>query len=121
MRGGWVYIVTNKPNGILYTGVTRNIARRAWEHREGIIAGFTRRYGLKRLVWCEHHETMLPAASTRCPTSTAASGGASVPRRASTAAVVPLAKRSSGLPARLVVDWNAAFTCDAAHARQAGP
>jgi putative endonuclease len=47
MRGGWVYIVTNRPNGILYTGVTRNIARRAWVHREGIVAGFTRRYGLK--------------------------------------------------------------------------
>jgi putative endonuclease len=61
MRGGWVYIVPNRPNGILYTGVTRNIARRAWEHREGIAAGFTRRYGLKRLVWCEHHEAMLGA------------------------------------------------------------
>ena len=60
-RGGGVYIVTKRPNGILYTGVTRNIARRAWEHREGIVAGFTRRYGLKRLVWCEHHETIVDA------------------------------------------------------------
>jgi putative endonuclease len=41
--------------------VTRNIARRAWEHREGVTAGFTRRYGLKRLVWCEHHDTVLGA------------------------------------------------------------
>jgi putative endonuclease len=61
MLGGWVYIVTNKPNGILYTGVTRNIARRAWEHRQGVITGFTLRYGLKRLVWCEHHNTILGA------------------------------------------------------------
>ena len=61
MRGGWVYIVTNKPNGILYTGVTRNIARGAWELREGIVAGLTSRYGVKRLVWCEHHETMIGA------------------------------------------------------------
>ncbi len=56
MRGGWVYIVTNRPNGALYTGVTSNIGRRAHEHREGLIEGFTRRYGLKRLVWMEFHE-----------------------------------------------------------------
>ena len=61
MRGGWVYILTNKPNGILYTGVTRDIASRAWQHREGSAAGFTRRYGLMRLVWCERHETILGA------------------------------------------------------------
>jgi len=35
MRGGWVYIITSRPNGILYTGVTSDIARRAYEHREG--------------------------------------------------------------------------------------
>ena len=51
----WVYIVTNRPNGILYTGVTGNIARRVWEHREGIVEGFTKRYGLKRLVYVERH------------------------------------------------------------------
>ena len=61
MRGGWVYILTNKPNGILYTGVTRDIAKRAWQHREGIAAGFTRRYGVKRLVWREHHDTIVGA------------------------------------------------------------
>jgi len=61
MRGGWVYIVTNKPNGILYTGVTSDLARRAFEHREGAVPGFSRRYGLKRLVWCERHETIIAA------------------------------------------------------------
>ena len=61
MHGGWVYILTNKPNGVLYTGVTREIARRAWQHREARISGFTQRYGVKRLVWCEHHETILGA------------------------------------------------------------
>ena len=55
MRGAWVYIVTNRPNGILYTGVTSNLARRAFEHRTGAVAGFTKRHGLKRLVWCEAH------------------------------------------------------------------
>jgi putative endonuclease len=56
MAGGWVYIVTNKRNGTLYIGVTSNIQRRAWEHREGLIEGFTKQYGLKRLVYAEFHE-----------------------------------------------------------------
>lgn len=42
----------------LYTGVTSDLARRVWEHRTGAVAGFTRRYGLKFLVWYEPHETM---------------------------------------------------------------
>ena len=41
--------------------MTRDIASRAWQHREGSAAGFTRRYGLMRLVWCERHETILGA------------------------------------------------------------
>ena len=53
-KGGWVYIMTNRRNGTLYCSVTSNLARRAWEHREGVIPGFTRQYGLKRLVWYEH-------------------------------------------------------------------
>ncbi len=51
MRGGWDYIMTNRPNGTLYTGVTSNIGRRAYERREGLIDRFTKRYGLKRLVY----------------------------------------------------------------------
>ncbi|HZU90589.1 MAG TPA: hypothetical protein VE993_15155 [Stellaceae bacterium] len=55
MKSAWVYIRTNRPNGTLYTGVTSNLARRVlarrvWEHREGVADGFTKRYGLKRLV-----------------------------------------------------------------------
>ena len=56
MSGGWVYIITNKPRGTLYVGVTSDIQRRAWEHREGLIDGFTKRYGLKLLVYAEQHE-----------------------------------------------------------------
>ena len=56
MPGGWVYIMTNRPNGILYTGVTSDLARRVFEHREGLLPGFTPRYGLKRLVWMEVHD-----------------------------------------------------------------
>ena len=51
--GGWVYMITNRPNGILYTGVTADIARRAYEHREGLYNGFTKRYGLKRIIYYE--------------------------------------------------------------------
>jgi putative endonuclease len=60
-KGGWVYIMTNKPNGILYVGVTRDLPRRAWEHREGMVEGFTKRYGLKRLVYAERHEDIRDA------------------------------------------------------------
>jgi len=56
MRGGWVYIMTNRPNGTLYTGVTSDLSRRSWEHREGRVKGFTRTYGLKRLVLIEFYE-----------------------------------------------------------------
>jgi putative endonuclease len=61
MRGGWVYIVTNRPNGTLYVGVTSNLARRIWEHRDGILEGFTTRYGLKRLVYAEQHDDIVTA------------------------------------------------------------
>jgi putative endonuclease len=58
---GWVYIMTNRPNGILYVGVTDDVARRAWEHRAGLVEGFTKQYGLKRLVFAEHHDDMRSA------------------------------------------------------------
>ncbi len=61
MRGGWVYIMTNRANGTLYLGVTNDIARRAFEHREGRSRGFTQLYGLKRLVWYEPHDDIRTA------------------------------------------------------------
>ena len=61
MKGGWVYIMTNRPNGTLYVGVTSDIVRRTYEHRTGAIAGFTKRYGLHRLVWFEPHESVVVA------------------------------------------------------------
>ena len=56
-----VYLLTNFKYGTLYTGVTGNLARRMWEHREGVYPGFTKRYGLKRLVWYEPHESIIVA------------------------------------------------------------
>src|SRR5262245_57130188 len=59
--GGWVYIVTNRPNGTLYVGVTDDLPRRAWEHRAGLVEGFTKQYGLTRLVFTEYFDNMLLA------------------------------------------------------------
>ncbi len=58
-KGGWVYIITNRPNGILYVGVTADLVRRVSEHRAGEIAGFTQKHGLKRLVYFERHDDIL--------------------------------------------------------------
>lgn len=58
-----VYIVVSKRNGTIYTGVTSNLPKRAYEHRKGMIEGFTKRYGCKQLVWYEPHETMETAIS----------------------------------------------------------
>ena len=54
--GGYVYIMASKPNGVLYTGVTGDLSRRVYEHREGLIKGFTKRYGCKSLVYSEFHD-----------------------------------------------------------------
>jgi putative endonuclease len=59
--GGYVYIVTNRRDGVLYVGVTSDIQRRAHEHREGRIEGFSKRYGLRRLVWYEAFEDLRTA------------------------------------------------------------
>ena len=53
-----VYILASKPNGTLYIGVTSDIARRAFEHRSDAVDGFTKRYGVHRLVYVEFHETV---------------------------------------------------------------
>ena len=58
MKTGWVYIMTNRANGTLYVGVTSDLVRRAHEHRTGAIPGFTKRYGLKKLVYFEEHENI---------------------------------------------------------------
>ena len=61
MGSAWVYIMTNRPNGTLYVGVATNLARRVWEHREGVAEGFTKQYGLKRLVYVETLESVVEA------------------------------------------------------------
>ncbi len=58
MKQPAVYMMANKRNGAVYTGVTSNLIQRAWQHREGLVAGFTKRYGCKMLVWFEMHDNM---------------------------------------------------------------
>ena len=53
-----VYILASKKNGTLYIGVTSNLVKRIWEHKNNIVEGFTDRYGIHQLVWYELHETM---------------------------------------------------------------
>jgi putative endonuclease len=58
MKQPSVYIVASKRNGTLYTGVTSNLPQRAYQHREGMVSGFTARYRCKTLVWYEVHSRM---------------------------------------------------------------
>ena len=52
-RRGYVYILASKPNGTLYIGVTGDLVRRVWEHEQDLVEGFTKRYGVHRLVYYE--------------------------------------------------------------------
>jgi putative endonuclease len=56
-----VYILASKRNGTLYIGVTSDLQKRAWEHKNDLVEGFTKRYGVHRLVYYELHEEMMLA------------------------------------------------------------
>jgi len=56
--GPTVYLLASRRNGTLYIGVTSNLIQRIYQHRDGLIAGFTREYDVKILVWFEQHATM---------------------------------------------------------------
>jgi len=58
-----VYVLASKRNGTLYVGVTSNLIKRVWEHKQHFVAGFTQKYRVDRLVWYELHETMESAIS----------------------------------------------------------
>ncbi|QLH72823.1 GIY-YIG nuclease family protein [Rhodopseudomonas palustris] len=57
----WVYILASAPGGTLYVGVTNDLVRRTYEHREGLVEGFTRKYDVKRLVYFEAHDSIIAA------------------------------------------------------------
>ena len=53
-----VYLLASKPNGTLYTGVTSNLIKRIWEHKNNVVEGFTGKYGVHTLVWYEIHDSI---------------------------------------------------------------
>jgi putative endonuclease len=61
MRSYWVYILASRPRGTLYVGVTSNLIRRIYEHREGLVAGFTKAHSVKMSVYYEQHATAMAA------------------------------------------------------------
>ena len=58
MEKYWVYIICNKPPGTLYVGVTNNISRRLYEHKEKLLEGFSKNYGLNKLVYAQKFENI---------------------------------------------------------------
>jgi putative endonuclease len=63
MKYSYVYIITNAGNTVLYTGVTTNIIRRIYEHREGLVQGFSKRYRVKKLIYFEVYKDIRDAIS----------------------------------------------------------
>ena len=60
-KPGCVYIMASRRNGTIYIGVTSDLVKRAWEHRNGLVAGFTKRYGWELLVWFEAYDDIQDA------------------------------------------------------------
>ena len=56
-----VYMLASRRNGTLYVGVTSNLIKRVWEHKNDLVEGFTKRYGVHSLVWYEQHESISAA------------------------------------------------------------
>ena len=61
MKRGFVYIMASGRNGTIYIGITSDLVQRAWQHRNGLVDGFTKRHGCKLLVWYEVHEDLQEA------------------------------------------------------------
>ena len=61
IEAAYVYLLTNRPYGTLYVGVTSDLTKRVWQHRQGFVEGFTKAHGLNRLVWYEQHVSMIEA------------------------------------------------------------
>ena len=61
MKAGYVYIMASRKNGTIYIGSTSDLIKRAYEHREGLVDGFTKENGCKLLVWFEAHDDLREA------------------------------------------------------------
>jgi putative endonuclease len=60
-KSSYVYILASEPYGTLYVGVTSDLVKRVWQHREGVVSGFTKDHGTKHLVWYEVHADIVQA------------------------------------------------------------
>ena len=58
MKEPCVYLLASRRNGTLYVGVTSDLVKRVWQHKENLVDGFSKRYGVHRLVWYERHDSM---------------------------------------------------------------
>ena len=61
MKHPCVYLLASRRNGTLYVGVTSDLPKRIWEHRNHVVEGFTKRYAVGLLVWYEQHDSMVSA------------------------------------------------------------
>jgi len=61
MRNYWIYILASRPRGTIYVGMTGDLVRRVYQHREGLMDGFTKEYSVKMLVYYEQHATAIAA------------------------------------------------------------
>jgi len=61
MKKGYVYIMTNKTNSVLYVGVSSDLVKRVWEHKNGVVDGFTKKYNCKKLVYYEVFDSITEA------------------------------------------------------------
>ena len=61
MKAGYVYMMASRKNGTIYIGVTSDLIARVYQHREGLVAGFTKQYGCKLLVWFEAFDDLQDA------------------------------------------------------------
>jgi putative endonuclease len=58
IKNAYVYILTNKNNSVLYVGVTNDLVRRVWEHKNGAVSSFTKKYNVHQLVYYEYYDRM---------------------------------------------------------------
>jgi len=63
MKPGYVYMMTNKSNNVVYTGVSSDLVKRVWQHKHGVTGGFTARYRVHKLVWFVCYEDIRDAIS----------------------------------------------------------
>ncbi|MGC2125539.1 MAG: GIY-YIG nuclease family protein [Xanthobacteraceae bacterium] len=61
MKSYWLYIIASRPRGTLYVGMTNDLIRRVYEHREGLAENFTQEHRVKMLIYFEHHATAIAA------------------------------------------------------------